>query len=357
MGTPPDGAYLALIQPSANRVYAAGASEMLAAELEVFATHLLDGQISGITPVDVAGVEYLGFEASGLSSRDLAVLANLSAVYALFSAQEGLLRPHRLTRLDRFDDDLISILKYPGKTNEQFTKLLVNVTAAVLRAPDRWLEQANGRALRVLDPMSGRGTTLNQALLYGWHAVGIDLDKRDVEAYSAFFQRWLKTKRFKHHADTARLRRAGENLGRHLAVTFAATKEEHKAGRVQTLDVYQADTLRTADVLDPGSVDLIVTDAPYGVQHGATAGGGLARDPGGLIARALPGWRRVLRSGGALGLSWNRHVLEREELTGILTEAGFEVVEFIGVQGNPVSFAHRVDQSIDRDLIVARPQR
>ncbi len=35
-----------------------------------------------------------------------------------------------LRRLDRYDDDLLTILKYPGKTNEQFTKLLLNVTLA-----------------------------------------------------------------------------------------------------------------------------------------------------------------------------------------------------------------------------------
>ena len=35
-----------------------------------------------------------------------------------------------LAREDRFDDDLLTIPKYPGKTNEQFTRLLLNVTLA-----------------------------------------------------------------------------------------------------------------------------------------------------------------------------------------------------------------------------------
>jgi len=56
------------------------------------------------------------------------VLGNLSSVYALFEVAGELLRPVEVTRLDRFDDDLITIQKYQGKTNEHFTKLLLNVT-------------------------------------------------------------------------------------------------------------------------------------------------------------------------------------------------------------------------------------
>ncbi len=46
------------------------------------------------------------------------------------SSVEGddLLRPTALRPLAYFDDDLLTIQKYSGKTNEQFTKLLLNVT-------------------------------------------------------------------------------------------------------------------------------------------------------------------------------------------------------------------------------------
>ena len=73
-------------------------------------------------------------QAGELSERDAGLLANLSSLYALFevagAAGSELLRPVPLRRLDRYDDDLLTILKYPGKTNEQFTKLLLNVTLA-----------------------------------------------------------------------------------------------------------------------------------------------------------------------------------------------------------------------------------
>ena len=82
----------------------------------------------------IGGVPYVTFEAGELSQRDAGLLANLSALYALFEvtgpAGNELLRPVPLRRLDRYDDDLLTILKYPGKTNEQFTKLLLNVTLA-----------------------------------------------------------------------------------------------------------------------------------------------------------------------------------------------------------------------------------
>ena len=50
------------------------------------------------------------------------------------------------------------------------------------------------RALSLLDPLCGRGTTLNQALSYGFHATGVEIDKKDFEAYALFIQRYVKDK-------------------------------------------------------------------------------------------------------------------------------------------------------------------
>ena len=79
--------------------------------------------------------------------------------------------------------------------------------------------------------MCGRGTTLNQVLMNGWHAVGLDVDARDFDAYAAFLRTWLKTKRLKHTADVTPVRRDGVKLGRRLRAEVGATKEEWKAGR------------------------------------------------------------------------------------------------------------------------------
>src|SRR5487761_1278869 len=196
--------YAFLVLPSHNRVYADAAPALARAELAVLSAALPDGAIDAdsVAETVIGGVPYVTFEAGELSERDADLLANLSSLYALFEVTGELLRPVELRRLDRFDDDLLTILKYPGKTNEQFTKLLLNVTlASSAFAGELSSSGPGGRRLSVLDPLCGRGTTLNQALMYGFDAHGADIDARDVEAYAVFIQRWLKDKRLKHRAD------------------------------------------------------------------------------------------------------------------------------------------------------------
>ena len=350
--------YAFLILPSHNRVYADAAPSMARAELGVLSAALPDGWIAegSIAETVIGGVPYVTFESNGLSQRDAALLANLSSLYALFEVTGELLRPVPLRRLDRFDDDLLTILKYVGKTNEQFTKLLLNVTLASSAFAGE-LSSPGGRRLVVLDPLCGRGTTLNQALMYGFDAYGTDLDRRDVEAYAVFIQRWLKDKRLKHQADFSPVRRDRQVVARRLLAEFAASKEEYKAGYVQRLDVVEADTTRVAEFFRRESADLVVTDLPYGIQHGSHVLGrvrpgerGLARSPLDLLATAAPAWAKALRPGGALGISWNTHVARREDAAGAIAATGLEVLDSDPYHG----FRHRVDQAITRDILIAR---
>jgi tRNA G10 N-methylase Trm11 len=220
--------------------------------------------------------------------------------------------------------------------------------------------EAGGRRLAVLDPLCGRGTTLNQALMYGFDAYGADIDARDVEAYAVFIQRWLKDKRLKHQADFSPVRRDRKVVARRLTASFAATKDEYKAGDVQRLEVVETDTARVVEYFRAGSADLVVADLPYGVQHGShasgRAGGGgppgrsLARSPLDLLGEAAPAWARALRPGGALGISWNTLVARREDAASALAAAGLEVLDTGAYRG----FRHRVDQAITRDILIAR---
>jgi tRNA G10 N-methylase Trm11 len=262
---------------------------------------------------------------------------------ALFELDGQVLRPVELPRRDRFDDDLLTILKYAGKTNELFTKLLLNVTV--------WSSDPSflGRPLHVLDPMCGRGTTLSQVLMNGWHAAGLDVDGRDFDAYTAFLQTWLKLKRLKHTAATSPLRRDGVKLGRRFRAEIGVTKDDWKAGRAITLDYVNADTLHTRAVHRAASFDAIVVDAPYGVQHGSRSGGQLARSPLDLLREAVPVWVEVLRPGGAVGIAWNTHVASRADALTMLADAGLEPLD----HGPYRALGHRVDQSIQRDVLVA----
>jgi SAM-dependent methyltransferase len=336
-----------LLLPSANRVYTSASPELAAAELAVFSAAVLGGAVSEAAHTHRASVPYLEFTAEGLSEQATTFLSQLSAIYALFEVDGSLLKPVELHRIDRYDDDLITIQKYPGKTNEQFTKLLLNVTLM----SSAFAPELTSRKLAVFDPLCGRGTTLNQALMYGCDAAGLDADLRDFEAYSGFIKTWLKRKRIKHHADyDGPVRREGKVIGRRLQLSLAATKDEQKAGLSQRLDVVCADTIRAADFFRPDTFDLIVTDAPYGVQHGSRTAARLARRPQDLLTAAVPVWARLLRPGGAVGIAWNTLVAPREEAAAILAGAGLEPLD----SGPYRQFRHRVDQAIVRDVLVAR---
>src|SRR5947208_2069526 len=334
--------YAILVYPSANRVYAASSPALLRAELAVFGTGLAV-ELSAIEEIELGGVGYVRFTSSAaLGEDDLALLSNLSSLYALFEVGDGVLRPVMVTPLAKADSDLLTIQKYPGKTNELFTKLLLNVTLLATANP------TVAKPLHVLDPLCGRGTTLNQAMMYGFDATGLEVDGKDFEAYEQFIKTWLRTKRVKHTADSGQLRRDKVRLGRRLDVTYALSKEAYKAGETRRIGYFNCDTLKTDELVRPGSVDLIVTDAPYGVQHGSHREG-LQRSPRDLLAAGVPVWTRVLRPGGALGISWNTNVLPRAELAEILRRSGLDVRE-----GGPYEeFANGVDQAVVRDLFVA----
>jgi hypothetical protein len=325
--------YALLIAPSSNRVYADAALRLTRAELSIFGSAVLSGRPEAIAEERIGGVPYVVFDGE-LSGADLAYLANLSSIYALFERVGDLLRPVELSPLGHFDDDLITIPKYAGKTNEQFTRLLLNVTLLASAAAPAMLE----KRLTVLDPLCGRGTTLNQALMYGYDAVGIEREGKDVDAYSAFLRTYLKRKRLKHHAELNPVRRERRLVARRFSAEIS--------GR-QTVTMFHADTMDARQFLRAGCAHVIVADAPYGVAHGSHAGGGRSRGPLDLLRSAVPVWAELLAAGGALGLSWNTHLADREQVADLLTRSGLSVVEY-------PDLSHRVDQAILRDVLVGR---
>ncbi|MGA4506385.1 TRM11 family SAM-dependent methyltransferase [Propionibacteriaceae bacterium G1746] len=330
-----------LLAPAANRVYAGEALGLAAAELK------LCHPGADVVPVALAGVDYLKVDAPG--GLDAEVVAGQSAALALFEAVESsgagettgdLLRPVPLPVTDWLDDDLVTIPKYPGKTNEQFTRLLTNVTlAAVRREPG---------PREVLDPMAGRGTTMMTAWLLGHDGFGVEADPKAVEAMAAYLKTWLRRKRLKHTADTTPVRREGCAIGKRFDATLRLPER-----RELTMGVFTGDARDSAQLWGKRKFDAVVTDAPYGVVHGAAAhgaraGGSRDRSPAALLREALPVWAVQLRPGGAMGLSWNTHGLTREDLAAIMVEAGLEVQD----DGPWLQFSHRVDSSIQRDLMV-----
>ena len=325
---------LVLTAPAANRVYAAGAGVLTAAELEI---------LTGVPaePTRIAGVEYLRLDADPTPELRAAI-ASHSAFLALFSTRDGLLEPQEVPAYGRFDDDLVTIPKYAGKTNEQFTHLLLNVTLSQVRAD-------HDRRWTVLDPLAGRGTTLAHALIAGHDAAGVEADPKAVEAMAAFWRTWLRRKRLKHTADMTPVRREGKSLGKRFDVEVRPSKDADPS----RLTVFTGDTRQSANLYGKRRFEAIVTDAPYGVIHGSEGRGRRQRTAADLLTEAVPVWASQLAPGGALGVSWNTLGMPREDLAGVFTDAGLEVCN----EGPWERLAHRVDASIHRDVLVGTTGR
>ncbi len=324
-----------LLSPSANRVYAATAPKLAAAELAITAR-----QLTEVTPTTLAGVSYLVAKHNqALTSVTLEALARSGSFLAAFSKAGPALTPVEIPHTDWCDDDLVTIPRYAGKTNEQFTRLLMNLTLAARTNP-------KPGPLRVLDPLAGRGTTLTTAWTLGHHAYGVEADAKAVAAFAGFLTGYLRRKRLKHQAGTSPVRRNGKSLGKRFDATIRSTPVP------LDLTVFTADARESAERFGKQRFDAIVTDAPYGVEHGARTDGSRKRSPADLMVEAVPIWVSQLAPGGAIGISWNTHTMKREALTELLLDAGLVLPE------DPAwgSFEHRVDASIMRDLIVGVKQ-
>jgi hypothetical protein len=332
--------HLILLAPSANRVYASEADRLVAAELKIL---LGAHDHPAIQPVTVAGVGYLAVTAESLDDQLSRALGRLSGFYAAFQREHDRLLPIEVATPDLFDDDLVTIPKYPGKTNEQFTRLLINVTLASMRRP------LSG-PITILDPLCGRGTTLSTAMLLGCNAAGVEADLKAVEAYAAYLRTYWRRKRLKHSLDVSPVRREGKIIGRRLDAEVIPAGEDRSVG----LTVFSGDTREAGALFGKRKFDAVLADAPYGVVHGSRtdvrgASGKRDRSAAGLISEALPAWAGQLKTGGALGLSWNAIGLRRERLLELVSDAGLEPLDF----GPYRDFAHRVDSSIRRDILVA----
>lgn len=226
--------------------------------------------------------------------------------------------------------------------------MLTNVALLSTEFADELLS----RKFSVFDPLCGRGTTLNQALMYAHDAAGMDIDSTAFDAYAQFISTWLKNNRIKHNVHVAEIRQQKKMLGRRLCAELALSKELYKAKQFIKIEMVNADTRAARAYFEPETFDAIVTDLPYGVRHGSRSSDmDLSRRPLELLREALPAWTEVLRPGGSMGLSWNIHVASREKVAALVADSGLEIVT------SEHSFRHAVDQSIVRDLVVGRKKR
>lgn len=277
---------------------------------------------------EINGLELLCFS----TAQPLpAGLEQLSFLQCLFRIHEGWLKPALLPGAAVFGDDLPHILKYKGKTNEAFTAMLLN---AALFASDF----APDEALTVFDPMCGRGTGLFTAINRGYHAIGIETDKKDIQELTGFFERYLKQGRFKHKRTDSVITQGKRRYGtRHVFDMFE--------GAGPQLIAACGDTRDAGMFYRKGAAHLLIADLPYGIQHEGRQGGLLE-----LLGEAVPVWRAVLKPGGVMALAFNESTLPRRALMEALGPA-WEICK-----GEPwdTGFSHWVEQGVRRDIVVCK---
>ena len=340
-----------LANPGNNRVYFEASKQLSLAELEIacrrFSVKCKDFALS-----EIEGILYLTFNAEGpLNSDDMVWLSRLSFTYAIFELRkkesEVVLIPVRKEPSHYFNYDLSTILKYTGKTNELFTRLMINV--AILSS-----NFYNIKDINLLDPVAGKGTTLFESLIAGYNSYGIEINSKVVHEAAVYFKKYLENGKYKHTLKKERMRgEAKKFTSNFYRFEVAKSKEDYKAGKTLQLCMVSGDSRYSNSFFKKKMFHIIVGDLPYGVQHGNVSNqnkSSITRSPKELLRYCLPSWTDSLKSGGVIVLAWNKFVLNREQIIEIFSEHNLDVLN----DSPYTDFEHRVDQAINRDIIVAK---
>ncbi|MEO1438968.1 MAG: hypothetical protein AAFV33_01115 [Chloroflexota bacterium] len=278
---------------------------------------------------------YLKFELDEAPDEAaLRSLANMAMTDAYFQYYDSVgnevgpfLKPIDVDTTTYLPVDLVSTRRYRGKTNELFTQFMCNIARYSSDFRDTpW------NKLTLLDPLCGGGTTLFVGLVLGADVAGIENDRKVVEGTVGFIKQYMREAKIAAKFREDKLKGAGKRWFITLDQSLRCS-----VGRGETADVQQFIT----GLKRP---QLIVTDLPYGIQHGEAWGE--------VLLDALPAWAEVLADGGTMAFSWNATRFSRAEMVD-LVEA---ISDFTVLNDSPYNqLAHRVDRVIkERDVIVAR---
>ena len=299
---------------------------------------------SEVVPITLAGHSYLlaSVDEALLSSPDLlnvlARLGTISEVYEYFEAiemvQGPFLRPLEPQLHPFVPLEMIETRRYRGKTNEIFTRVLLNIALFA----GKYREHTHER-LRILDPLAGGGTTLFLALAYGYDAFGIELERHDVETTEVFVKQYLTGAHIPFKELDER-RKAGRRY------QFEIGRKGEK-GQTRTLVLTHGDAreanLHMREVPGGPRMHAIVADLPYGIQHFGEIST--------LLSQSLPVWEQMLFPGGTIALAWNATRIERAAMIELMERS-----THLHVRDDPpyTQLTHVVDRvSKKRDILVA----
>lgn len=344
--------YLILQNPGHNVVYYNESTKLAISELKLLSSKFGDIYFE-IEVIELARVRYISFKSeSEISTNEIKLISRLSFIFALFELKEidnkKCLFPIQQLETNFINPKISSILKYPGKTNELFTKLLLNVTvmSGDFKADDK---------LKLLDPVAGRGTTMYEGTVLGFDVYGIEIDKKSVHEASIFFKKYLETEKYKHNSLNGKL--FGETKKDVYPFTefeYSIDKDDFKEkSKRKIFKIINGDTSLVDKFVAKSSIDIIVGDLPYGIAHAnlnKKKGVSKSRSPIDLLNDSLDSWKKVLKPNGIVALSWNSLVFSREKAIEVFESKGFSVLN----DDIYKSFEHRVDNSIKRDIIVGK---
>ena len=328
---------VAQIAPQRSTQYAALADALAPHELRLSAFGSL---LSSITPVRLGGQDYLRLElAAEPDAQQIAELGALAMTSAYFELRDRVeesdgpwLKPIDTGFEPMFPPDMVMARRYRGKTNELFTRFMLNVARhSSAFAAESW------RELRVFDPLAGGGTTLFSALVLGAHVAGVEKDAQDVQTTAAFIEQYAREEHIAIKAKEERLKKVGRRWW------FDLGKEAPRRCMLAL-----GDTLQSAELMAGfKKPHLIVGDLPYGIQHHGELEA--------LLQQALPIWASLLLPGGAMALAWDATRFPREDMIAL---AGASLAGSpLAVLNEPPydALAHRVDRVIKRrDVLVLR---
>lgn len=337
--------YAILANPGHNRIYFDTALKIAFSELQAIADSY-DMGIKDIEKGDIGLKASICFDTSReLKEEDFKALSFSSIYYALFEiVGKNLLRPIEIKEFNTFPESMVQILKYNGKTNEQFTRLMVNLALSACKT--------GSKKITLLDPMCGKGTTLYEGFIRGFDVKGVEINEQWFQEIQNYVVRFLKEGKFKHKAEKNKVSDSKKKkIANVFNLTASSEKKDFNLGEVQSFQLFNSDTRNTDLLIKKKSCDIIVSDLPYGVQHGSKNDKNsiMERSPIGLLKEAIPKWNNVLKTKGSLVLSYNEFTMKYEELSKVLEENGFKVLKETPYH----NYLHRVDQSINRNLIVA----
>jgi Putative RNA methylase family UPF0020 len=331
-----------------DRLYGDRRELLMRAEVDIVLRQFVDQKstIHGLR--SMGGAEFLSIGISPeLDASTMRAIATLSCFAGVFVDLDG--RRLQIPDIDvpvvDLPTSLLTTQRYRGKTNETFTRMMVNIARALAPQPP-----PATRRLCVLDPLAGRGTTLNAAAYAGLDAVGVESSGPDVAQYLLFIVRWLEENRVKHKVEKNRVTLADRSKAARTDISYRRTRTDMNDQTAGHIAVVTGDSSLAAASLPKAGCDALVTDLPYGVQHGAVANSARHRSAVELVRQCAPVWARALRANAPLVLAFNTRTTDRTEMLTALGEAQIE--EHEAATGH--DFFHIVDSSIHRDVVVAR---